>query len=837
MMKQDQLATPLKLTTLYNRFLWTFLITGLVLVTVQDNVERTLDLTEYRVPNLRRARDLLFYIDSLSIIFCYGWISYVVYKVKFSPYWMTSACVSLVAVCGLMEVNSVLEELPATSIMDGIAGNSTQDTPSKCNSTLVFDSQSPTQPYSLPEVLWDSSLVTVVVVRALLSFGTAVYCLMGLVVIDNTADGTLTPLVLAMLLIIQTSFPSFVPLISSLVSIATSFTTVVDRSSWIGVWDRGWIPLGLGSLCLAFLYPYCSVPVRSCYSLVSFASKRHQQITSLTSQHQQNPVGSAKRDIQINVELVEKKMRKESESESKKIETEDVTDREERGDIHANRDLHVNVRHDLDANDTIGVNNSDIQYSGDNIGVNNGDIQPIDDNIVGVDANSDGESDTDDAQFTSKDIFKSLTKLLRNRIFLFNTLSDLFIVAALLGIDQIQAKLTPNLNFPGGFIVENEDTGGPRLGDELGEGSTLRTWFQYSGYLNAIGQSVTLLITGCIVAKVHPNARKLTTWKIMSLLFMLSFVVMFMRDFNQSGGQNRNFKFNLQSSPATCKAIKLLTAPLQQMPVSSQLQQNNDSLQLLLQQQLSFAFPVCSDKDRMIFASPCEAGCQQICAGPNRTQFFSNCSSLSDGTVALSSNLCPKSTLTQMVWILYIFIVIKCLLITTRVISIFLTIRCVPKQDRVLGLSVILGLATLLTIWDQDNFAVKHIIELALLSLISTSLVWYLLKSLPLYIAIKSCTFPGPTIIPNNPGGKSHKASYSRKREVNASPREHITMLPRDSSIDEMAILDVRMMSKQRDSIDVTKFKMNRLKAVGKRFSIDYKKRSLQRCEEHVVYP
>uniref|UniRef100_A0A8D8YZ66 Transmembrane protein n=1 Tax=Cacopsylla melanoneura TaxID=428564 RepID=A0A8D8YZ66_9HEMI len=717
MMKQDQLATPLKLTTLYNRFLWTFLITGLVLVTVHDNVERTLDLTEYRVPNLRRARDLLFYIDSLSIIFCYGWISYVVYKVKFSPYWMTSACVSLVAVCGLMEVNSVLEELPATSIMDGIAGNSTQDTPSKCNSTLVFDSQSPTQPYSLPEVLWDSSLVTVVVVRALLSFGTAVYCLMGLVVIDNTADGTLTPLVL------------------------------------------GWIPLGLGSLCLAFLYPYCSVPVRSCYSLVSFASKRHQQITSLTSQHQQNPVGSAKRDIQINVELVEKKMRKESESESKKIETEDVTDREERGDIHANRDLHVNVRHDLDANDTIGVNNSDIQYSGDNIGVNNGDIQPIDDNIVGVDANSDGESDTDDAQFTSK------------------------------------------------------------------------------GYLNAIGQSVTLLITGCIVAKVHPNARKLTTWKIMSLLFMLSFVVMFMRDFNQSGGQNRNFKFNLQSSPATCKAIKLLTAPLQQMPVSSQLQQNNDSLQLLLQQQLSFAFPVCSDKDRMIFASPCEAGCQQICAGPNRTQFFSNCSSLSDGTVALSSKLCPKSTLTQMVWILYIFIVIKCLLITTRVISIFLTIRCVPKQDRVLGLSVILGLATLLTIWDQDNFAVKHIIELALLSLISTSLVWYLLKSLPLYIAIKSCTFPGPTIIPNNPGGKSHKASYSRKREVNASPREHITMLPRDSSIDEMAILDVRMMSKQRDSIDVTKFKMNRLKAVGKRFSIDYKKRSLQRCEEHVVYP
>uniref|UniRef100_A0A8D8WVH0 Transmembrane protein n=1 Tax=Cacopsylla melanoneura TaxID=428564 RepID=A0A8D8WVH0_9HEMI len=795
MMKQDQLATPLKLTTLYNRFLWTFLITGLVLVTVHDNVERTLDLTEYRVPNLRRARDLLFYIDSLSIIFCYGWISYVVYKVKFSPYWMTSACVSLVAVCGLMEVNSVLEELPATSIMDGIAGNSTQDTQFKCNSTLVFDSQSPTQPYSLPEVLWDSSLVTLLVVRALLSFGTAVYCLMGLVVIDNTADGTLTPLVL------------------------------------------GWIPLGLGSLCLAFLYPYCSVPVRSCYSLVSFASKRHQQITSLTSQHQQNPVVSAKRDIQINVELVEKKMRKESESESKKIETEDVTDREERGDIHANRDLHVNVRHDLDANDTIGVNNSDIQYSGDNIGVNNGDIQPIDDNIVGVDANSDGESDTDDAQFTSKDIFKSLTKLLRNRIFLFNTLSDLFLVAALLGIDQIQAKLTPNLNFPGGFIVKNEDTGGPRLGDELGEGSTLRTWFQYSGYLNAIGQSVTLLITGCIVAKVHPNARKLTTWKIMSLLFMLSFVVMFMRDFNQSGGQNRNFKFNLQSSPATCKAIKLLTAPLQQMPVSSQLQQNNDSLQLLLQQQLSFAFPVCSDKDRMIFASPCEAGCQQICAGPNRTQFFSNCSSLSDGTVALSSNLCPKSTLTQMVWILYIFIVIKCLLITTRVISIFLTIRCVPKQDRVLGLGVILGLATLLTIWDQDNFAVKHIIELALLSLISTSLVWYLLKSLPLYIAIKSCTFPGPTIIPNHSGEISHKASYSRKREVNASPREHITMLPRDSSIDEMAILDVRMMSKQRDSIDVTKFKMNRLKAVGKRFSIDYKKRSLQRCEEHVVYP
>ncbi|KAL1452057.1 hypothetical protein WDU94_006374 [Cyamophila willieti] len=238
--------------------------------------------------------------------------------------------------------------------------------------------------------------------------------------------------------------------------------------------------------------------------------------------------------------------------------------------------------------------------------------------------------------------------------------------------------------------------------------------------------------------------------------------------------------------------MKHLSLPVQQMSVSleSSLVLANKSSESLVQlttsesllkqnnsqdhhMELLSGFPVCSEKHRLIFASPCEAGCQQMCTEPNRTQFFTNCSSLPEETAVLSTNLCPKSSFTQMVWFLYIFIVIKCMLITTRVVSIFLSMRCVPKQDRVISLGVTLGLTTLISMWDQENFAVTHIIELALLSLIITSIEWYLLKNLPLYNNNESSNF-SESITSQRSFGKNHKAPQtSRIGETNFGAGTH----------------------------------------------------------------
>ncbi|XP_026682676.1 neprilysin-2-like [Diaphorina citri] len=113
------------------------------------------------------------------------------------------------------------------------------------------------------------------------------------------------------------------------------------------------------------------------------------------------------------------------------------------------------------------------------------------------------------------------------------------------------------------------------------------------GPVNAIGPSICLLVTGWLIFKSQPTARKLVTWNIMCLVFMLVFVTIFTRDLIQL--DDRKLKVSLHSThECSCDTS------MKHLPVA----------------------PLCSS-DGIVFGSPCQAGCQEMCTGPNRTQVLS----------------------------------------------------------------------------------------------------------------------------------------------------------------------------------------------------------------------
>ncbi|XP_026681970.1 solute carrier organic anion transporter family member 4A1-like [Diaphorina citri] len=118
--------------------------------------------------------------------------------------------------------------------------------------------------------------------------------------------------------------------------------------------------------------------------------------------------------------------------------------------------------------------------------------------------------------------------------------------------------------------------------------------------------------------------------------------------------------------------------------------------------------PLCSS-DGIVFGSPCQAGCQEMCTGPNRTQLFTNCSLLTNSSAVLSSDQCPDSTLVHLIGFQYIFTVVRSLVITCPLISLFINLRCVVKKVRPLSLGLLTCLTTLISSFNADTFYAKHI--------------------------------------------------------------------------------------------------------------------------------
>lgn len=377
---------------------------------------------------------------------------------------------------------------------------------------------------------------------------------------------------------------------------------------------------------------------------------------------------------------------------------------------------------------------------------------------------------------------QSLHRVLGSHLVLCNALSLLFITAGIVGVDQIQVKLGELLKTRRGANEDNP------VQDFL---------INYSAHFINYGPSLTLFICGGAIFKMRPPPRRLLMWSTMVLIFMLLFAVIWSRQDSNSGSRDGIFKISFEPIPESCRC----------------------SLQ-----KGSSRPPLCSE-DGVIFTSACQAGCK-VCIGQNRTQHFSNCSALPTNTSILSFDQCVSDTgWDRFLWILYIFIVVKSLVSTARVIGVFVSIRCVSHGDKPISLALVTAVTSLTTILDRDNFYAQHITELTCLAIIFTFITWHFIVNIALYESNDSL---------QNSHLTKHRTPFSVAGKTKSSSKHgDNTLLPRESLIDESELLDVRIMSRQRDSIDVTKSKWFRVK----RMSLGYRKRSMPSFEEHVVYP
>ncbi|KAI5719527.1 hypothetical protein M8J76_011518 [Diaphorina citri] len=562
---------------------------------------------------------------------------------------------------------------------------------------------------SLLEIPWDTSLVTVAAVKALVMYGVAVHFVLGITMVDKSGEGKRTPLVLAFLLMTHT-WASFIETVSSPLFTNEIGSYTDGESGWLGSWNKGWIPLGLTSLFLAFVL---------CLVIPSSVSKRAISLSRQLPPATPNNIYQATTTGDVSSQF--------------------ETDRDE-------------------------------EYTSDD------EIEDI---------------ARETSELNLRDFVNSSWSLLKNKIFLCNGLSALFILAGLLGINQIQTILSAIPEF-----VDSTDTEDSMRNHS--NHSLPRILVKYSGLVNAIGPSICLLVTGWLIFKSQPTARKLVTWNIMCLVFMLVFVTIFTRDLIQL--DDRKLKVSLHSThECSCDTS------MKHLPVA----------------------PLCSS-DGIVFGSPCQAGCQEMCTGPNRTQLFTNCSLLTNSSAVLSSDQCPDSTLVHLIGFQYIFTVVQSLVITCPLISLFINLRCVVKKVRPLSLGLLTCLTTLMSSFNADTFYAKHITEFTCLALLSTCVTCYFIKHFPLYPITGKTT----TRLPSLPRSPTRKLKASSNVEEEPSVN---TSLPRDS-VDEAALLDLKILSKQRDSIDVTRIHMKRLRK-GKRFSLDYRRPSLAVTDEHVVYP